>query len=161
MARITAEQAGGDNVVRFLDLIAFAEGTQAVKGSDDGYNVLFGKGLFQGYTDHPRKKITLPINGKPVTSTAAGRYQFLAGTWDEIVKRYGFKGRFIPEAQDLAAVKRLGERGALQLIKDGKIREAIAKCSNEWASFPGNTYGQNPKAADTLLAQWRKLGGTV
>lgn len=51
MARLTEAQAGGANVLRFLDLIAFAEGTQVVKGSDDGYNVLFGKGLFQGYAE--------------------------------------------------------------------------------------------------------------
>lgn len=161
MARLTEAQAGGANVLRFLDLIAFAEGTQVVKGSDDGYNVLFGKGLFQGYADHPRQKITRLSNGKPITSSAAGRYQFLAGTWDELVKRYGFKGRFTPEAQDLAAIKRLGERGALQLIKDGKIREAVAKCANEWASFPGNNYGQNPKALGALLAQWQRLGGVL
>jgi len=161
MAQIIESQAGGANVLRFLDLIAFAEGTSAVRGSDDGYNVLFGKGLFEGYADHPRKKVTKLSNGKPITSTAAGRYQFLAGTWDELVKRYGFKGRFTPEAQDLAAIKRLVERGALQLIKDGKIREAIQKCAFEWASFPGNTYGQNPKGLDTLLTQWQRLGGVL
>ncbi len=139
MARLTETQAGGANVLRFLDLIAFSEGTSTVKGSDDGYNVLYGKGLFQGYADHPRRLITLPINGKWVTSSAAGRYQFLAGTWDEVVAKYGFKGRFTPEAQDLAAIKKLGERGALQLIKDGRIPEAIAKCSRSGPVFPGTT----------------------
>ena len=68
MARLTESQAGGANVLRFLDLIAFSEGTSTVKGSDDGYNVLYGGGLFQGYADHPRRKLTFPINGKPVTN---------------------------------------------------------------------------------------------
>ena len=148
-------------MLRFLYLIAFSEGTSTVKTSDDGYNVLYGKGLFQDYTDHPRRPITLPINGKSVTSSAAGRYQFLAGTWDEVVSKYGFRGRFTPEAQDLAAIKKLVERGALRLIKDGQIPEAIAKCSKEWASFPGNSYGQNPHRLDKLLAKWKELGGVL
>lgn len=161
MPRLTDAQAGGANVLRFLDLIAFSEGTSTVKFSDDGYNVLYGGGLFQGYADHPRRMITLPINGKSVTSSAAGRYQFLSATWDEVVSKYGFKGRFTPEAQDLAAIKKLGERGALQLIKDGRIPGAIAKCSKEWASFPGNNYEQNPHKLEKLLAHWRKLGGVL
>ncbi|MBK5008375.1 glycoside hydrolase family 104 protein [Pseudomonas sp. S60] len=161
MARINLEQAGGKNVLTFLDLLAWSEGTSTIKASDDGYNVLYGGGLFQGYADHPRRKLTFPINGKLVTSTAAGRYQFLAGTWDEVVSKYGFHGRFTPEAQDLAAIKKLGERGALQLIKDGRISEAIAKCSKEWASFPGNTYGQNPHRLEKLLGKWVEMGGAL
>lgn len=161
MPRLTEAQAGGANVLRFLDLIAFSEGTSTVRNSDDGYNVLYGKGLFQGYADHPRRLITLPINGKSVTSSAAGRYQFLAGTWDEVVSKYGFRGRFTPEAQDLAAIKKITERGALKLIQAGQIAQAIAKCSKEWASFPGNDYGQNPHKIDKLLAQWRVLGGAL
>lgn len=154
MARLTGLHP---NVSRFLDLIAFSEGTSAVKGSDDGYNVLYGRDLFEGYADHPRKLITLPIGGKRVTSSAAGRYQFLARTWDEVVKHYGFKGRFTPEAQDLAAVKKLTERGALKLIEAGDIEAAIFKCSNEWASFPGNNYGQNPHRLEKLL-EWFNRG---
>ena len=55
MARLTEAQAGGANVLRFTDLIAFSEGTATVKGSDDGYNVLYGSGLFTGYRDHPAR----------------------------------------------------------------------------------------------------------
>lgn len=77
MARLTDAQAEGANVLRFLDLIVFSEGTSTVNGSDDGYNVLYGRSLFTGYADHPRKKLIFPINGKPVTSRAAGRYQLL------------------------------------------------------------------------------------
>lgn len=36
MARLTESRAGGANVLRFLDLIAFSEGTSTVKASDDG-----------------------------------------------------------------------------------------------------------------------------
>lgn len=48
MAKLTEAQAGGANVLRFLDLISFSEGTSTIKSSDDGYNVLYGGGLFQG-----------------------------------------------------------------------------------------------------------------
>lgn len=158
MAIISAVQAGGTNVLRFLDLIAFSEGTSTVKASEDGYNVLYGGGLFQGYADHPRRKLTFPINGKPVTSTAAGRYQLLERYWDAYRASLRLAGGFTPENQDRVALQQIRERRALDDIKAGRIEQAIAKCSNIWASFPGNSYGQNPHRLEKLLAQWQKLG---
>ncbi|ANI33882.1 glycoside hydrolase [Pseudomonas sp. JY-Q] len=161
MARLSGAQAGGANVLRFLDLIAFSEGTSTVKGSDDGYNVLYGGSLFAGYQDHPRQKLTFPINGKPVTSTAAGRYQLLARYWDAYRVSLRLAGGFTPENQDRVALQQIRERKALDDIKAGRIQQAIAKCSNIWASFPGNTYEQNPHKLEKLLAQWQKLGGVL
>lgn len=161
MARLSAMQAGGENVLRFLDLIAFSEGTSTIKASDDGYNVLYGGGLFSGYLDHPRQKLTFPINGKPVTSSAAGRYQLLERYWDAYRVSLGLKGGFTPENQDRIAIQQIRERRALDDIRAGRIDLAIQKCSNIWASFPGNNYGQNPHKADKLLAKWGSLGGNV
>ncbi|UMY59793.1 glycoside hydrolase family 24 protein [Pseudomonas sp. LS.1a] len=161
MARLTETQAGGANVLRFLDLIAFSEGTSTIKASDDGYNVLYGGGLFQGYSDHPRRKLTFPINGKPVTSTAAGRYQLLERYWDAYRVSLRLVGGFTPENQDRIALQQIRERNALDDIKAGRIEQAIAKCSNIWASFPGNSYGQNPHRLEKLLAQWQKLCGVL
>ncbi|WP_338724873.1 glycoside hydrolase family 104 protein [Pseudomonas juntendi] len=161
MARLTETQAGGTNVLRFLDLIAFSEGTSTVKASDDGYNVLYGRGLFQGYADHPRRKLTFPINGKPVTSTAAGRYQLLERYWDAYRVSLRLSGGFTPENQDRVALQQIRERRALDDIKADRIQEAIAKCSNIWASFPGNSYGQNPHRLDKLLGRWVELGGAL
>ena len=149
MARLTAAEAGGANVLAFLDMLAWSEGTSTIKASDDGYNVLVGGNLFSDYSKHPRVKVWLPRYR--INSTAAGRYQFLAGTWDAIVKNYGFKGRFIPEAQDLAAIKLLMECGALPLIKAGRIAEAIAKAAPIWASLPGAGYGQREHKLTALL----------
>lgn len=149
MARITADQAGGKNVLAFLDMLRWSEGTSTVKSSDDGYNVLVGGTLFTGYADHPRKSVWLPKY--KIYSTAAGGYQFLAKTWDSIVKNYGFRGRFIPEAQDLAAVKILIECKALPLIQAGRIQEAIAAASPIWASLPGAGYGQRENQLANLL----------
>ena len=161
MARLTETQAGGADVLRFLDLIAFSEGTSTVKVSDDGYNVLNGGGLFQGYTDHPRRKLTFRINGKPVTSTAAGRYQLLERYWDAYRVSLRLVGGFTPENQDRIALQQIRERRALDDIKAGRIGQAISKCSNIWASFPGNTYEQNPHRLEKLLAEWQKLGGVL
>jgi len=161
MARLTEAQAGGANVLRFLDLIAFSEGTSTVKVSDDGYNVLYGGGLFTGYLDHPRCKLTFPINGKPVTSTAAGRYQLLERYWDAYRASLRLQGGFTPENQDRIGLQQIRERRALEDIKAGRIQQAISKCSNIWASFPGNNYGQNPHRLENLLAHWQKLGGML
>jgi muramidase (phage lysozyme) len=160
MPKISAQTAGGTNVLAFLDMIAFSEGTSTVKGSDDGYNVLYGGGLFHGYQDHPRQRLTFPINGKPVTSTAAGRYQLLERYWDAYRVSMRLQGGYTPENQDRIALQQIRERRALDDIKAGRIVEAIQKCSNIWASFPGNNYGQNPHRAEKLLAFFDKAGGT-
>ena len=39
---------------------------------------------------------------------------------------YGFNGCFTPEAQDLAAIRLLSGRGAVALIKAGRIAPAVA-----------------------------------
>ncbi|WP_286912157.1 MULTISPECIES: glycoside hydrolase family 104 protein [unclassified Pseudomonas] len=161
MTRLTEQQAGGVNVLRFLDLIAFSEGTSTVKGSDDGYNVLYGRGLFNGCLDHPRKKLTFPINGKPVTSTAAGRYQLLSRYRDAYRVSLCLTGGFIPENQDRVALQHIRECRALDDIKAGCIAEAIAKCSNIWASRSGYNYRHNPHRLEKLLAQRKKFGGML
>lgn len=161
MAKLTEAQAGGANVLRFLDLIAFSEGTSTVKGSDDGYNVLYGGDLFAGYRDHPRQRLTFPINGKPVTSSAAGRYQLLERYWDAYRTSLRLQGGFTPENQDRISIQQIRERRALDDVKVGRVGQAIAKCSNIWASFPGNSYGQNPHRLEKLLAHWQKLGGAL
>src|SRR4051794_39787289 len=58
MAAITAEQAGGDALVRFLNLIAFAEGTSTSPYTqNDGYDVIVngmdGHHEFTDYSEHP------------------------------------------------------------------------------------------------------------
>jgi len=151
MARLSAEEAGGANVLAFLDMLAWSEGTDHPnqRSNDDGYDVLVGGQLFTDYSKHPRISVALPRYG--IKSTAAGRYQFLARTWDAIVKNYGFIGRFIPRAQDLAAVKLLKECGALPHIQAGRISEAIAAAAPIWASLPGAGYGQREHKLTRLL----------
>lgn len=161
MAIISAAQAGGPNVLAFLDMLGWSEGTTTIKGSDDGYNVLYGGGLFHSYADHPRRRLTFGINGKSVTSTAAGRYQLLERYWDAYRVSLRLAGGFTPENQDRIAMQQIRERRALDDIKAGRIQQAIEKCSNIWASLPGNNYGQNPHRLDKLMVQWQKLGGVL
>lgn len=160
MAVITPQQAGGKNVVAFLDMIAFSEGTDngRQRTNDHGYDVLVGGGLFTGYADHPRKLVALPKLG--IKSTAAGRYQLLSRYYDAYKKTLGLKD-FSPLSQDLIAIQQIRERKALQLIQAGQFEQAVRQVRNIWASLPGAGYGQHEHKLDNLLAAYRKAGGTV
>ena len=113
--------------------------------------------MFSNYADHPRKLVTL--NPK-LKSTAAGRYQLLSKWWDAYRKQLGLKD-FSPASQDQVALQQIKERGALSLIDSGKIRQAIDRCSNIWASLPGAGYGQFEHKADNLIAKFKAAGGFV
>lgn len=131
------------NVQAFLMLIRTGEGT----ADAGGYSRLFGGGSFSGFADHPRQLVTR----SGLSSTAAGAYQILSRTWDEL----GLPD-FSPASQDEAAVKLIKRRGALADVIAGRFVVAIAKCNKEWASLPGSPYGQPTlsldKANQVLLA---------
>jgi len=137
------------NVAAFLRVIRHCEGT----ADDDGYRRMFGGKLFDSWADHPRQAQTFKLSkGGTLTSTAAGAYQFLARTWDGLVKRYGFED-FTPATQDLAAVALIDGRKALLDLVRGDLDAAVEKCNREWASLPGSPYGQPTKT----LAEVRKV----
>ena len=75
-------------------------------------------------------------------------------------KQLGLKD-FSPKSQDAVALQQIKERGALPMIDRGDIRQAIDRCSNIWASLPGAGYGQFEHKADSLIAKFKKAGGTV
>lgn len=160
MAQITPQQAGGVNVVAFLDMLAWSEGTDNDKQltMDRGYDVIVGGELFKGYADHPRILVDLPKLG--IQSTAAGRYQLLRRYYDAYRKTLGLKD-FSPLSQDLIALQQIRERRAIPLIQAGKVEDAIARVRNIWASLPGAGYGQPEHKRSDLLAVYRKAGGTV
>src|SRR5262245_29152725 len=73
-------------------------------GEAPDYNTMYGGGRFDDMADHPRQKI--PITSGPnigKKSSAAGRYQFLAPTWDAAKSALGLPD-FSPDSQDAAAV---------------------------------------------------------
>lgn len=142
----------------FLDMLGYSEGTDNGKQptKDHGYDVLVGGGLFSGYADHPRQMIALPRLG--IKSSAAGRYQLLARYYDIYKRQLGLKD-FGPAAQDAIAVQQIRERKAIPDIEAGRLKEAIAKCRNIWASLPGAGYGQHEHDFNTLRAQYLLHGG--
>jgi|TARA_A100001391_G_C5082498_1_gene280255 muramidase (phage lysozyme) len=161
MPRISAAQAGGTNVLAFLDLIAWSEGTDNGRQPtrDQGYDVVVGGSLFDSYADHPRRLIDLPKLG--IKSTAAGRYQILSRYWDHYRKSLGLFGGFTPENQDRIALHLIRECRALGDIKAGRIEQAIEKCRSRWASLPGAGYGQHEHKVSNLLAAYSKAGGVL
>jgi len=126
------------NVKRFLWLIRNGEGTSDA----NGYSRLYGGGNFASFADHPRTKQSFTFNNsKTVTSTAAGAYQFLVRTWDDIAGKNGLTD-FTPMNQDLGAVALLKQSGALQAVIEGRFVDAIRKANTIWASLPESPYGQ-------------------
>jgi muramidase (phage lysozyme) len=134
-------QAYGDPRMRkMLDLIAYTEGVK------HGYNTLFGNERFGNLGAHPNiKKAFRQTDGKTNYTTAAGRYQFLKGTYDDIANQYGLKD-FSPRSQDLAAIALIDRRGALQDVLSGNYQSAIGKLGPEWASLPSSTYKQGKRS---------------
>jgi tape measure domain-containing protein len=128
-----------------LDTIASAEGA--------GYSTLFGGGTFDDFSAHPNQRITRKFGKGNITSTAAGRYQFLNRTWQGLVDQYGFSD-FSPENQDLGAIALMRSRGMLGPIGTGDIGGALTAGNREWASLPGSPYGQPTKKAETLIAKY-------
>jgi muramidase (phage lysozyme) len=111
------------------------------------YNVRYGGNgdkTFQGYTDHPR--IAEPITSGPdvgKTSSAAGRYQFIAPTWDAQAKKLGLTD-FSPANQDAAAwdlaqteYKAKTGKDLLTTLKSGQTADVLPALSGQWASLPG------------------------
>lgn len=131
------------NVQKFLNLISQAEGTDT-----HGYNTLFGGGRVESLADHPRQLFDFKeTTGNPNKTSAAGRYQFLQGTWDEQAKKLGLPD-FGPQSQDLAAVNLLRERGILPHILQGDFDTAVNKSGKIWASLPSSTYAQPKRSMD-------------
>lgn len=136
------------NVRKMLDVIANAEGVK------HGYNTIFGNERSDDLKAHPNvKKEFTQTDGKKNSTTAAGRYQFLKGTWDKVSKKYGLTD-FSPKNQDLAAVALILGRGALGDVIKGDFTKAVGKLGNEWASLPSSPYAQPKKS-------WRDIQNMV
>ena len=130
------------NMRAFLDVIAYAEGT------NDSYDISF---TFKRFYSFDRHRALYCSGG--LCSDAAGRYQFLSTTWSTVANSLGLYD-FSPKNQDLAAVELIRRRGALNAVEivDGPntLGNALRKCSLEWASLPGSPYGQPVKTVSEL-----------
>lgn len=147
-----------------LDTIAFAEGT---RGNGDYNRVVNGRVIgaydrsrpydaslvgkrnvqVSDLQNHPNLLVQVTSG---LRSTAAGRYQFLSGTWRGLNMP-----DFSPRSQDLAAIKLMQRRGMIEPLLRGDFAGAIHRGAPEWASLPtasGGSYygGQGSKSLSSL-----------
>jgi muramidase (phage lysozyme) len=139
---------GGGQVVSALSPQARALlDTIAGPESAGKYNVIYGGQTFDDYTRHPG--VAIPIRTGPNagdTSSAAGRYQFLGSTWDDISQRYNLAD-FSPQNQDLGAYYLAKEQykaatgGDLDAVLQSGDPTALASVgqalNKTWTSLPG------------------------
>lgn len=140
--------------------ISRAEGTW--RNNKPGYNIQFGGGTFNDFSQHPNTVIRTP----GYASAAAGAFQFMPSTWKNTAAAIGAKD-FGPENQRLGMLHLVRQRlmpvgGLAALTKAGTLTpELQAYLAPEWASFPTNSgqsaYGQPvKKAAD--IQSWFNQG---
>lgn len=138
----------------FLDILSQAEGTYG--RGDNGYNIAFGGRPEVGYDKHPQKLHNFTqTDGTPNQTSAAGRYQILAKTYQGLQKQLGTKD-FSPETQDKMAIELIRQNGALDNVLTGDYQGAINKLGNIWASLPSSNYAQPKRSMEELLG-----GGTI
>ena len=162
-----ADLARRPEVRAMLDTIGFTEGTglnygKVVNGTVIGQNrksMDFDETLTAGMrnvttldmSQHPNVKVQVNPN---LVSSAAGRYQFLSGTWENVSQRLGLKN-FHATSQDLAAVQLMKERRMIEPLLNGDLRTAVARGAREWASLPqadgtGAYAGQNARSFEAI-----------
>lgn len=155
-AAVSPDQAAA-NERAFLDMISYSEGTTG----PDGYATMFGGSLADSLADHPRKRFNFTNRrGEQLVTTAAGRYQFLARTWDALKAQLDLPD-FGPASQDSAALELIRQRGALNDVRAGRVQQAIAKCAPIWASLPGAGYAQPERKLSSLVAAYAASGGNL
>lgn len=143
----TLEQAlGNPNAQKYLRMIAQAEGTYK-DASSDPYRVAFGGSTFDDLSKHPNVlRDFKQTDGKTNKTSAAGAYQFLGSTWDDVAGKLGLQD-FSPRSQDLAALELIRRAGALDDVLNGRFDQAVQKTGTVWASLPSSPYAQPRRSA--------------
>jgi len=159
---LSLKKNGGNDpfVDAFLDTIKYAEGTF---GQSDPYRVTFGYGhTITNLSDHPTNTgewmgKTLPANycaaaglSAGCKSTAAGAYQIIRPTWNQIKNNYPGTILFDKTGQDIGAMALIASAGALDDVESGDFDQAIYKINDIWASLPGSPYGQPTRSINEL-----------
>ena len=150
MTQLTREERA------LLDVIASTEAPD--------YNVMYGGSRFNDYSRHPGVYHTIqngPNAGRK--SSAAGRYQFLESTWNDIASRYDLH-TFDPGNQDVGAIalaaenyrRKTGRSLRMDLASGdpGTIAGIGRTLSSTWTSLPGGIeqgQGEN-KFVSTYMA---------
>jgi muramidase (phage lysozyme) len=151
---------GNPNYLAFAYALEEGEIPKPYRHTADAYRVLFGGELLDDLSRHPNRKVT----AGGYTSTAAGRFQALWGTWSDFCRDISEDPQTLPftaEWQDLFGVWCCNRRHALADIGAGRIHEAVKKCASEWASLPGSPYGQPTITMDQFLGAYTAAGGVI
>lgn len=138
------------NTNAMLSLIGNTEGTGSC------YNFMVGHKTFASFAEHPN--LAQPFGSQK--STAAGRYQFLYGTWQEVSRANGFS-TFAPVNQDVAATYYMDSKGFAtpsKFLSKFDFEEVMDSLSYSWASLPPGRYGQPSKTMEqawTIYQRYR------
>lgn len=144
---------GNENVQRALATIRAAEGTQRYA---DPYATGFGGYQIDDMSWHPG--VSRPFTGttgRRQRTTAAGAYQFLNRTWNNVANALGLDD-FSQENQDIAAVALMDDRGALDNVLAGDVEGFTNAVNREWASMPGSPYDQRTRSRGFINRAWNE-----
>lgn len=149
-----------ENTQRYLRMLQQAEGTY--KGANgDPYRVAFGGGTIDDLSQHPRKLHNFTqTDGKRNKTSAAGAYQFLGSTWDDVAGKLGLPD-FGPQSQDLAALELMRRNGSLQDVLAGNFDKAVQKDGRTWASLPSSPYAQPRRSQGFVERALGNMMGTA
>lgn len=172
------------NLAAFLYMIRCCEHLLANVKSDACYGIFYSgvagfnapeflNQRFTNYADHPVatgacRKVPLPAQvclnaglSAGCGSTAAGAYQIILPTWQEVRKMAPALPDFSPASQDEAAIRLLMKRGAFEPLLNGDFDTALERASKEWASLPGSSAKQNPKQRIYAIDRFNEYSGRV
>ncbi|MGI4732283.1 MAG: hypothetical protein ACRYG8_18885 [Janthinobacterium lividum] len=124
-------------VQAFLKLLRWLENYPR---DDDGvYSAMFGGSSFSDTKTHPNT----PNTRWGKTSTAAGAYQIVYGTWNA-ARRNGVVSDFTPTSQNKVAWWIITTSHAKDLVCGGEptLRAAFSKLGSQWSSLPGAAQSQ-------------------
>ena len=135
------------NVVATLHMINQVESNYG----SDSYNVIFGGSKVNLTSDHPR----ISVCAEGLCSDAAGRYQFMSFSWDEVNSEIGPLDFSNPRHQDIAAVARMDFRGVLEDVIKGDIYKALTGgYPEDWTHDSNGVCGMSHSG---LACEWAGL----
>lgn len=152
------------NVLAFLAMLRHSEGSDK---APDPYRVVFGFGhTIVDLSDHPASTgewmgVSIAFLGPQYMgkiSTAAGAYQITRPTWRPLKMLLALPD-FTGPSQDAAAVELIHQKGALGLVMNGQVADAINLCHPIWASLPGSTANQPITSFADLMTAYHSAGG--
>jgi len=149
-----------------LKTIRFAEGTAGPTGYSMFFGDKYGKSKYGDLTklsaNEVEKLVTKFLNDPQSkfgggSSAAVGAYQIIDITAKARSLGMNMNRKFDQSFQDEMALRLAAARGVTSevLKREGLSETVIKKLSPEWASFPGNTYGQPTKRSQDLKSVYQ------